>query len=82
MGSTKGTLEERDIKGSPFNVGDYVMVRCLVTTITPSAAGGNGGPADTVGLTVETPGTTGEVHGVSFNVSPVQCWKCGNSSQA
>ena len=79
MSTTTGALQERDIKGSPFNVGDYVMVRCLVTTITPSAAGGNGGPADTVGLTVETPGNVGEKQGVSFNVSPVQCWKCGNS---
>ena len=80
--STRTKLEERDIKGSPFVVGDYVMVRCLVTGITPSATGGNGGPADAVALTVETPGNVGERANVTLTVSPVQCWKCGNSSQA
>jgi hypothetical protein len=81
MGSTNGTLEERDVKGSAFVVGDYVMVRCLVTGITPVAAGGNGGPADLVALTVETPGNVGERQGVTLVVSPVQCWKCGNKTQ-
>ena len=81
MASTTGVLEERDIKGSPFVAGDYVMVRCLVTGITPKAAGGNGGPADLVALTVETPGNVGEQHGVTLVVSPVQCWKCGNKTQ-
>jgi hypothetical protein len=82
MGSVSGQLEERDVKGSPFTVGDYVMVRCLVTSIAPSAAGGNDGAADSVSLTVETPGNIGEKAGVTLVVSPVQCWKVGNSSQA
>jgi hypothetical protein len=82
MGTTTGALEERDIYGAPYKVGDYVFVRCLVTTITPSAAGGNGGAGDTVGLTVETPGNVGEKQGVSFNVSPVQTRRAGNSTQA
>jgi hypothetical protein len=81
MASTTGALEERDIKGSPFTAGDYVMVRCLVTGITPVAAGGNGGPADLVALTVETPGNVGEQQGVTLVVSPVQCWKVGNKTQ-
>lgn len=82
MADTAGKLEERDIKGSPFVVGNYVMVRCLVTAITPSAVGGNGGAADSVALTVETPGNVGEKAGVTLVVSPVQCWKCGNANQA
>jgi hypothetical protein len=80
--STGRILEERDIKGSSFVVGDYVSVRCLVTGITPVAAGGTGGPADLIALTVETPGNIGEKAGVTLVVSPVQCWKVGNSSQA
>jgi hypothetical protein len=82
MGTTTGALEERDVTGAPYKVGDYVTVRCLVTAITPSAAGGNGGPADTVSLTVETPGNVGEFKGVSFNVSPVQTRRAGNANQA
>lgn len=80
--STNQVLEERDIKGSAFKAGDYVMVRCLVTGITPSAAGGTGGAADSISLTVETPGNVGEKAGVTLVVSPVQCWKMGNSQQA
>jgi hypothetical protein len=82
MGTTTGALEERDISGAPFTVGTYVFVRCLVTSLTPVAAGGNGGPADLVGLTVETPGNVGEIHGVTLTVSPVQCRKAGSTSQA
>jgi hypothetical protein len=82
MASTNGTLEERDIKGSPFVVGDYVMVRCLVSSITPVSAGGNGGPADLVSLTVEVAGNVGEQQNVTLVVSPVQCWKVGNKNQA
>ena len=81
MGSTNGSLEERDLKGSSFGVGDYVMVRCLVTSITPVAAGGNGGPADLISLAVEVSGNVGERQGVTLVVSPVQCWKCGNKTQ-
>ena len=82
MANTKGGIEERDGKGSPFNVGDYVMVRCLVTNLTPVATGGNGGPADLVALTVETPGNVGEQQNVTLTVSPVQCWKAGSANQA
>lgn len=82
MGSTTGALEERDLKGSPFVVGDYVMVRCLVTAITPVSSGGNGGPADLVALAVEVSGNVGEQTGVTLTVSPVQCRKAGDKSQA
>ena len=80
--STGIVLEERDIKGSSFVVGDYVEVRCLVTGITPKAAGGTGGPADLVALTVQTPGNVGEQQNVTLVVSPVQCRKSGNRNQA
>jgi hypothetical protein len=82
MSDTAGNLQERDIFGAPFTVGDYVMVRCKVTAITVSAAGGNGGAADTVSLTVETPGNVGEQQNVTLVVSPVQCRRSGNSTQA
>jgi hypothetical protein len=82
MGSTTGVLEERDIKGSSFVVGDYVSVRCLVQSITPVAAGGNGGPADLVTLLVQTPGNVGERKGVTLVVSPVQCRKDGDKQQS
>ena len=80
--STGTVLEERDIKGSPFKVGDYVMVRCKVTGITPQAVGGTGGAGDQIALTVETPGNVGEIANVTLTVSPVQCWKAGDKSQA
>jgi hypothetical protein len=82
MSNTKGGLAERDIFGAEFTVGDYVMVRCKVTAIAPSAVGGNGGAADAVSLTVESPGNVGEIIGVTLVVSPVQCRKAGNPSQA
>jgi hypothetical protein len=82
MGSTTGSLQERDIFGAPFNVGNYVLVRCLVQSITPVAAGGNGGAADLVTCLVETPGNAGEKQGVTFVVSPVQCRRAGNTDQA
>jgi hypothetical protein len=81
MGTTTGALEERDSSGAPFTIGTYVSVRCLVTGITPVAAGGNGGPADLVALLVETPGNTGEIHGVTLVVSPTQCRKAGSTQQ-
>jgi hypothetical protein len=81
MSTTTGALQERDITGAPFTVGDYVMVRCAVTSIAPVATGGNGGAADLVTLTVETPGNIGEQHGVTLVVSPVQCRRAGNSNQ-
>ena len=82
MATTNGVLEERDKSGAPFTVGTYVHVRCLVTSITPQAAGGLGGAADSINCTVETPGNIGEFHNVNFSVSPTQCRKAGNSSQA
>ena len=75
-------VEERDIFGSPFKVGDYVVVRCKVTSITTSGDNGTGGAADQVTLTVETPGNVGEKTGVTLVVSPVQCRHAGNSNQA
>ena len=68
---------EHDVNAAPFTVGDYVMVRCIVTSIT-----GNGGAGDTVNLTVETPGNPGEQSGVTLGVSPVQCRRAGDSKQA
>lgn len=82
MGTNTGVLEERDIFGAPFQAGVYVNVRCLVVSITPVSAGGTGGPADLVTLTVETPGNVGEIKGVTFVVSPAQCRKAGASYQA
>ena len=82
MATTNGVLEERDKSGAPFNVGTYVHVRCLVTSITPQAAGGLGGAADLVTCVVECPGNIGEIQNVSFVVSPVQCKKAGSTEQA
>jgi hypothetical protein len=82
MGSNTGALEEVDIFGARFVVGDYVFVRCQVTSIVTSGVGGNGGAADAVTLTVETPGNVGERKNVILTVSPVQCRKTGNPSQA
>jgi hypothetical protein len=81
MGDTLGNLEERDISGAPFVVGTYVNVRCKVTAITPSAAGGNGGAADAISLTVETPGNVGERQNVTLVVGPTQCKKAGSTEQ-
>ena len=64
---------ESDIFGAPIIVGDRVFVRCLVTLITPSTLAGPGGSADLLTVTVETPGNSGEVKNVTFQVSPVQC---------
>lgn len=75
-------VSERDITGAPFVVGDYVSVRCKVTSIATSGANGTGGPADSVTLTVQTPGNVGEKQGVTLVVSPVQCRRAGNSDQA
>ena len=78
---TSGKLQERDRFNSPFKAGDYVLVRCLVSSITPSPANGTGGAADSINLTVETPGNAGEKQGVTFSVSPTQCIRCGNTYQ-
>jgi hypothetical protein len=59
---------ERDITSSPFNVGDYVNVRCLVNSIT-----GGQGAGGRVNLTVDTPGIVGQAVGVTLSVSPSQC---------
>ena len=74
--------QERDIFGAPFAIGTYVVVRCLVTAISPVTTSAYGGSGDLVTLTVETPGNVGEVAGVSFTVSPVQCRKAGSTEQA
>jgi hypothetical protein len=74
--------QERDIFGAPFAIGTYVNVRCLVTAISPVTTSMYGGSGDLVTCLVETPGNVGEVAGVSFTVSPVQCRKAGSTEQA
>jgi hypothetical protein len=71
---------EKDIFGHNFQVGTVVSVRCVVTSITP-ASQGFGGAGDSVLLTVQTPGNTGEKSGVTFTVSPVQCRYDGSTYQ-
>jgi hypothetical protein len=71
---------EKDIFGPNFQVGTVVSVRCVVTSITP-ASQGFGGAGDSVLLTVQTPGNTGEKSGVTFTVSPVQCRYDGSTYQ-
>ena len=71
---------EKDIFSHDFKVGTVVMVRCIVTSITP-ASQGFGGSGDSVLLTVETPGNVGEKAGVTFTVSPVQCRFAGSTYQ-
>lgn len=69
---------EKDIFGKDFTVGTYVMVRCLVTAITPAPPVGNalvayfGGSGDSVSLTVETPNPQ-DKPGVTLVVAPTQC---------
>ena len=82
-------LAEKGISGSPISKGDYVLVRCQVTQIISANASLTfnsgttfGGCADLVYCTVQTPGNPGEISGVSFYVSPVQCRKAGSDSQA
>jgi hypothetical protein len=75
-------VEERDVFGAPFKVGDYVMVRCAVTSIATSGANGTGGAGDSVTLTVESPGNVGEKVGVTLVVSPIQCRRTGSKDQA
>ena len=69
---------EQDILGSDFIVGDSVLVRCTVLSITPSTPAGYGGSGDSISLIVETPGNAGEKAGVTLTVSPVQCRFAGN----
>ena len=73
---------ENDIFRANFTVGDYVMVRCLVTNITPVQTGLNnfGGSGDSVFLTVESPNTN-DKSGVTLVVSPQQCRRAGNKDQ-
>jgi hypothetical protein len=74
---------EKDIFSHDFTVGSFVMVRCLVTAITPDLtnAGSFGGAGDSVTCLVETPGNVGEKQNVSFAVSPVQCRHAGAKYQ-
>jgi hypothetical protein len=74
--------EQHDIFGAPFAVGTYVNVRCLVTAFSPINTSAYGGAGDRVTCLVETPGNVGEVAGVSFTISPVQCRKAGSTQQA
>ena len=73
---------EKDIFSRDFTVGSYVLVRCLVTAITPAPPAGNtvmqyfGGSGDSVSLLVETPNPQDKV-GVTFVVSPTQVRSAG-----
>ncbi len=69
---------EQDIMGADILVGDSVLVRCTVVSITPSTPAGPGGSADRLLLSVDTPGNVGEAQGVTLSVSPVQCRFAGN----
>lgn len=73
---------EKDIFGHDFVVGTYVMVRCLVTAISPVQTGANphGGSGDSVSLTVETPNPQDKA-GVTLIVSPTQCRFAGATYQ-
>jgi hypothetical protein len=63
-----------DINASPFNVGDYVNVRCLVVAITDQNGSlpPNGSFADLITCVVDAPGDIGEKQNVQIIVSPVQ----------
>ncbi len=72
---------EKDIFGHDIKVGVSVLVRCLVTAITPGTPVGPGGAADRLTVTVETPGNVGEAQNVTFQVSPTQCRFAGATYQ-
>jgi len=74
-------INAHDINGSPFSVGDEVQLRGIVTSITSASGstGGSagsldsfGGSADSVLVTIDTPGNAGEKV-ATVTVSPVQC---------
>ena len=67
-------LENRDVTGSPFVVGTYVNVRCIVTAISGFGAGCS------VTCQPVLAGNVGEQN-TSFNVSPVQCRRAGATYQ-
>ena len=74
---------ETDIFGKDFTVGTYVMVRCLVTNITPVLTNINnlfGGSGDSVSLTVETPNPQDKPN-VTLVVAPTQCRFAGATYQ-
>jgi hypothetical protein len=75
-------LKEPALGGPFISVGDYVMVRCLVTATSNPLASGFGGSGDRLTLQVETPGNIGEAQGVTFICSPIQCRKAGSAEQA
>jgi len=68
-------LENRDVNSAPFTVGTYTNVRCLITAISGFGSGA------LVTCAPVTCGNVGEVSGVSFQVSPVQCRKAGATYQ-
>lgn len=71
-----GEIVAQDYTSAPFFVGDYVFVRCKVTSITGTGSGAS------VALTVQTPGNIGEKTGVTLTVGPTQCKRAGNTTQA
>ena len=86
MAATNRT--EKDLNSHDISVGSAVMVKCIVTAISPSptAPVGNvqyGGSGDRVTCQVEVNGNIGEVSpGPSFTISPVQLRSAGASYQA
>ena len=80
------SLSEHDMNGSPFTVGDEVMIRGKVTSITSTTGYTGtgtdpfGGSGDSVVVAVDVNGNAGEKTGVSFTVSPVQCRRAAGKS--
>ena len=66
-------IDAKDVNGRNFGVGAGVAVRCIVTAITAANSTTKAGAGDSVTVTVQTPGNTGEKQNVSFTISPVQC---------
>ena len=60
------SMSQNNIHGFPINVGDEVMVRAQVSSVSGS------GITALVTLTVDTTGHLGEKSNVSFSVGPKQ----------
>ena len=72
----------KDINGRSITVGDEVAVRCQITSLNPAVPSATKlGAGDTITVTVITPGNKGEVSGVSFTISPIQCQVAQYNSQ-
>jgi len=72
----------KDINGKNITVGDEVAVRCQITALTPVIPSATKlGAGDTITVTVLSPGNTGELSGISFTISPIQCQIAQYNSQ-